>query len=131
MVAVMVLIVMLFSNRLLARNIDREVLDSEANFLTTAVLALLRTEAEDTETNTDARTHLLETELVNLVALVEEFDTLGALADNDEEVAIAIRSTFAPSLDGLATNNNTTLAICSASLPFGGFEHFNPLGVSG
>lgn len=130
MMAIMVLIVMLFSNRLLARNINREVLDSEANLLATAITALFRAEAEDTETNTDARSHLLETELVNLVALVEELDTLGALADNNEEIAVAIRSTFTPGFDGLATNNNTTLAVSGASLPLGSFEHFNPLGVS-
>jgi hypothetical protein len=126
----MVIIMRFVSESLIARNINREILDIDANSLSTAVAATIRAEAEDTETNTDASSHLLEAELVNLVALVEEFDTLGATADSDEEIAISVRRAFAPSLDGLTTNNNTALAVGSAGLPLGVVNHSNPLLVS-
>jgi hypothetical protein len=117
-------------NRLLTWDINREVLDVEANLLATAITALLGTEAEYTETSAEARTHLLDTELIDLVALVEEFDTLGALADNDEEIAFSVRRALAPALNSLTTNSSTTLAISSLSLPVGGVEHIDPLSVS-
>jgi hypothetical protein len=120
----------LIGNRLLARDINREVLNVEANLLATAITTLLGTEAEDTETSTEARTHLLDTELIDLVAFVEEFDTLGATADNDEEIAFSVRWALAPALNSLATNSGTTLAISSLVLPVGGVKHLNPLGVS-